>query len=154
MEPPALEYAFQIKIDLSKRFRYGPTSDGLERGYVGVMGGTVSGPLLNGRIVPHTGGDWPSIRPDGTCDFHARYLIETDDGTLVQIRNTGIRHGPKEVLDRLQNYEPVDPSEYYMRVTPYFDAPEGAHGWLSRTVFIGKAHRRIDDSVFTYWAVR
>src|SRR6187551_525656 len=98
MEPPKLEYAFQIKINLSKRFRYGPTTDGLERGYVGVLGGTVTGERFNGKIVPHTGGDWPSIRPDNTCDFNARYLIEADDGTLVQIRNVGIRHGSQEVL--------------------------------------------------------
>ena len=153
MEPPKLEFAFEITIELSKRFRYGPTTDGLERGYVGVLGGTVKGPKFNGSIVPHTGGDWPSIFPNNTCDFNARYLIEADDGTLIQIRNTGVRHGPKEVLDRLQNYEPVDPSEYYMRVTPRFDAPEGPHGWLSRTIFIGKANRRENESIFTYWAV-
>jgi len=153
MTPPALEYAFEIKIELSNRFRYGPTTDGLERGYVGVLGGTVRGPRFNGRIVPHTGGDWPSIRPDNTCDFNARYLIEADDGTLVQLRNSGVRHGPKEVLDRLHNYEPVDPSEYYMRCTPYFDAPEGPLGWLSRTVFVGTANRLKDHSVFNYWAV-
>lgn len=153
MKPPELEFAFEIKIELSNRFRYGPTTDGLQRGYVGVLGGTVRGPRFNGRIVPHTGGDWPSIRPDNTCDFNARYLIEADDGTLVQLRNSGVRHGPQEVLDRLHNYEPVDPSEYYMRCTPYFDAPEGPLGWLTRTVFIGTANRQKDHSVFTYWAV-
>lgn len=153
MNPPELEFAFEITIELSNRFRYGPTTDGLERGYVGVLGGTVRGPRFNGRIVPHTGGDWPSIRPDNTCDFNARYLIEADDGTLVQLRNSGLRHGPKEVLDRLHNYEPVDPSEYYMRCTPYFDAPEGPLGWLTRTVFIGTANRQKGHSVFTYWAV-
>lgn len=153
MQPPSLEYAFEIKIDLSNRFRYGPAADGLERGYVGVLGGTVTGPRFNGRIVPHTGGDWPEIWPDQTCDFNARYLIEADDGTLIQIRNSGIRHGPKEVLERLQNYQPVDPSEYYMRITPRFDAPEGPHAWLSKTIFIGTANRREDHSVFNYWAV-
>ncbi len=153
MEPPRLEYVFQITIELSARLRYGPTTDGLERGHVGVTGGTVRGPRLNGRIVPHSGGDWPSIRPDLTCDFNARYLIEADDGTLIQIRNTGIRHGPREVLERLQRYEPVDPSEYYMRVTPRFDAPEGPHGWLSRTIFIGQTNRQKERSIFDYWAV-
>ncbi|HWW63715.1 MAG TPA: DUF3237 family protein [Sphingomonadaceae bacterium] len=153
MEPPKLEFVFQIEIELSKRFRYGPTMWGLERGFVGVLGGTVKGPRLNGRIVPHSGGDWPTIKADHTAQFDARYLIEADDGTIVELRNRGIRHGDKAVLDRLQNYEPVDPSEYYMRLTPSFDAPEGPHGWLSRTVFIGKADRRESRSVFTYWAV-
>lgn len=153
MQPPQLEYAFQIQIQLSERFRYGPTTDGLERGYVGVLGGTVSGPRFNGSVVPHSGGDWPVIRSDNTCVFNARYLLEADDGTLIQLRNTGIRHGAPEVLEHLRNYEPVDPSEYYMCVTPSFDAPEGPHGWLSNTVFLGKANRQKDQSIFTYWAV-
>lgn len=153
MEPPKLEYVFQIKIELSKRFRYGPTTAGVERGFVGVLGGTVSGPRLNGRIVANTGGDWPVIRPDNTVRFDARYLIEADDGTLIELRNTGLRHGDEEVLDRLQNYQPVDPDEYYMRLTPSFDAPEGPHAWLTRTVFLGRANRQKDHSVFTYWAV-
>jgi Protein of unknown function (DUF3237) len=153
MEPPKLEYAFEITIQLSKRFRYGPCTDGMERGHVHVLGGTIKGPRFNGRVVPGTGGDWPVIRPDNTCVFDARYLLEADDGTLIQIRNTGIRHGPREVLERLQRYEPVDPEEYYQRITPAFDAPEGPHSWLTRTVFVGKTNRRADDSVFTYWAV-
>ena len=98
MEPPKLEFAFEITIQLSKRFRYGPCTDGMERGHVHVLGGTIVGPRFNGRVVPGTGGDWPVIRPDNTCVFDARYLLEADDGTLIQIRNTGIRHGPREVL--------------------------------------------------------
>ncbi|MBO9580474.1 MAG: DUF3237 family protein [Sphingobium sp.] len=153
MQPPKLEYAFQIEIQLTKRYRYGPTAWGLERGFVGVLGGTVSGPRFNGKIIPHTGGDWPTIKADHTVRFDARYLIEADDGTIIELRNTGLRNGSAEVLQRLQNYEPVRPDEYYMALTPSFDAPEGPHGWLSRTVFIGKADRREDRSIFTYWAV-
>lgn len=153
MQPPKLEYAFQIEIQLTKRYRYGPTTWGLERGFVGVLGGTVSGPRFNGKVIPHTGGDWPTIKADHTVRFDARYLIEADDGAIIELRNTGLRNGSAEVLQRLQNYEPVSPDEYYMALTPSFDAPEGPHGWLSRTVFIGKADRREDHSVFTYWAV-
>ena len=153
MQPPRLEYAFQIEIELTPRYRYGPGFWGLERGFVGVEGGTVTGPRLNGKIVPHSGGDWPSIRADHTVKFDARYLIELDDGTLVELRNRGIRHGSKAVLDRLQTYQPVDPSEYYASVSPSFDAPEGPHDWLCKTMFVGKVDRKADRAVFTYWSV-
>jgi hypothetical protein len=153
MRPPELDLAFQIEIELTPRIRYGPTFWGLERGFVGVEGGTVSGPRLNGRVVPHTGGDWPSIKPDHTVRFDARYLLEAEDGTLIELRNRGIRHGARHVLDRLQNYQPVDPGEYYASVSPTFDAPDGPHGWLCRTMFIGKVDRRNDRAVFTYWSV-
>ena len=153
MTPPSFEYAFQIKIDLGERLRYGPTFWGKERGYVGVLGGTVRGPKLNGRIIPHSGGDWPTVRPDNTVRFDARYLIEADDGTIIELLNTGVRYAPKEVLERMRRYEPVDPSEYYMGLTPRFDVPEGSHEWLSRTIFVGKADREEKQSIFTYWAM-
>jgi hypothetical protein len=153
MEPPRLEYAFEIEVQLTRRYRYGPTFWGLERGFVGVEGGTVSGPRLNGSVVPHSGGDWPTIKADHTARFDARYLLEADDGTMIELQNRGIRHGQPEVLARLQNYEPVDPSEYYASVSPSFDAPDGPHAWLCRTMFIGKVNRRADHAVFTYWAV-
>lgn len=153
MEPPKLEYVFQIEIELSKRMRYGPTFWGLERGFVGVEGGTVSGPRLNGKIIPHTGGDWPSIKANHTVKFDARYLIEADDGTVIELQNRGVRYGDEEVLGRLQRYEPVDPSEYYATVSPVFDAPEGPHDWLCRTIFVGKPDRKEERAIFTYWAV-
>jgi len=151
--PPQLDFAFQIAIDLTPRVRYGPTFWGHERGFVGVLGGTISGPRLNGKVIPHSGGDWPTIKSDHTARFAARYLLEADDGTIIELENRGIRHGSKEVLDRLQRYEPVDPSEYYASVSPTFDAPAGPHEWLSRTMFIGKVSRAAERAVFSYWAI-
>ncbi|MCW2395924.1 MULTISPECIES: DUF3237 family protein [unclassified Sphingobium] len=153
LTPPSFEFAFEIKIELGKRLRYGPTFWGMDRGYVGVLGGTVKGPKLNGKIIPHSGGDWPTVKPDNTVRFDARYLIEADDGTIIELHNTGVRYGSKEVLERMRKYEPVDPSEYYMGLTPRFDAPVGPHDWLSRTIFVGKADRRESQSIFTYWAM-
>ncbi len=153
MRTPELEYVFEIEIALTRRYRYGPSYWGAERGFVGVESGTVRGPRLNGRVVPHTGGDWPSIRPDHSAKFDARYLIEADDATLIELRNRGVRHGRQDVLQRLQDCEPVDPSLYYASVSPSFDAPEGPHDWLCRTMFVGKVDRRADRALFTYWAV-
>ena len=46
----------------------------------------------------------------------------------------GVRHGPKEVLDRIARGESVNPSEYYMRATPYFETASQKYGWLNRVV--------------------
>lgn len=151
--PPSFEFAFQIRIELGERLRYGPTYWGLDRGYVGVLGGTVSGPRFSGKVIPHSGGDWPTIRPDNSVRFDARYLLQADDGTIVALHNTGVRHADKSVLERMGKYEHVDPSEYYMGLTPRFDAPEGPHEWLSHTIFVGKADRSKTHSIFTYWAL-
>ncbi|GHD00991.1 DUF3237 family protein [Novosphingobium pokkalii] len=152
-KPPSFEFAFQIRIELGERLRYGPTYWGLDRGFVGVLGGSVIGPRFSGKVIPHSGGDWPTIRPDNSVRFDARYLLQADDGTIVALHNTGIRHADKAVLDRMQRYEHVDPSEYYMGLTPRFEAPEGPHEWLSQTIFVGKADRDKTHSIFTYWAM-
>ena len=114
-QPPALDFAFEIEIELTKRYRYGPTFWGAERGFVGVESGVVRGPRLNGIVIPHSGGDWPTIRSDHTVKFEARYLIQADDGTIIELQNRGVRYGNKDVLAKLQNYEAVDPAAYYGR---------------------------------------
>jgi len=154
MDAPTLEFVFEIKLELMERARYGPASLGVDRGFVGLSGGHVKGPALNGKIVPHVGGDFPTVLPDETVIFAAQYIIETDDGVLIELRNRGFRHGPKEVLQAMSRGEDVDPSSYYMRLAPSFDAPVGPYFWLTRTIFIGTAHRGVKSSVFRYWAVR
>ena len=66
---PQLSFAFSIEIELTPRIRYGPTFWGLERGFVGVLGGTIRGPRLSGKVIPHSGGDWPTIKADHTVKF-------------------------------------------------------------------------------------
>lgn len=150
---PTLEFVFEIRVKLGERTHTGLLPGGGNRGFVPVIGGEIQGPRLNGRVVPYTGGDWPYIRPDGVAAFNARYMLEASDGTLICIQNRGFRHGPPKVIGRIMAKESVDPSEYYMRLAPVFEAPVGPHDWLTRTVFVGTGDRQSDHSVFRYWAV-
>jgi len=104
---------------------------------VPVVGGTVEGPLLRGRVVPHSGGDWPWIWPDGTFEFDARYLIEAEDGSPIYVQNHGYAHAAPEVQARLLAGQPVDPAGNYFRTTPTLRAAAGPHESLNRTVFVG-----------------
>lgn len=149
--PPNLEFAFQIRVELAERLHYGPTLAGVKRGFVAVLGGTIEGPRFSGRVVPNSGGDYPTIYPDGTAVFDARYLLEADDGTLIELRSRGFRHGDPEILSRLVGGEDIDPSQYYMYLTPQFDVPRGPHEWLGRSVFLVTGHRRPAHSLFRYW---
>jgi hypothetical protein len=105
-----------------------------------ILGGTVSGPRLNGEVL-NAGADWQFVRPDGTTIAEATYLFRTDDGVLIQIRNRGVRHGPEEVLQRLFEGDDVDPSEYYFRCTPTFLVGPGPYEWLNRDVFVATGAR-------------
>jgi hypothetical protein len=40
----------------------------------------------------------------------------------------GLRHGPKEVMDRLYRGEIVDPQDYYFRTTPCFETSSEKYG--------------------------
>ena len=152
-DAPKLEFVFQIRLELATRLRYGPTPTGIDRGFVGLRGGEITGPRLQGKVLAGSGGDWPQIRADGSAAFEAHYMLQADDGALIEIRNRGYRSGPKEILDKLTRYEPVPPGSYYMRVAPTFDVAAGPHDWLTRTVFVGVGDRHEDHSIFRYWAV-
>ncbi len=150
---PTLEFVFQIAVRFASRNHVGTLPSGIRRGYTPTSGGEITGPRLQGRVVPNSGGDFASWWPNGVVEFNAQYMLEASDGTLIVIKNRGFRHAPPDVLNRMEALEPVDPSEYYMRIAPIFEAPVGPHDWLSRTVFVGAADRRADHSIFRYFAV-
>jgi len=151
--PPGLEFVFQIQMELGIRQKIGEIPQGSVRGFVAAAGGTVTGPRLNGKVVPYSGGDWALYRNDHTVQFSARYMLEADDGTQIYMQNVGYRHASPEVAARMEALEPVAPEEYYFRVTPTFECPRGPHDWLTRTLIIGTTQRFAGHSVFTYFAV-
>lgn len=127
---------------------------GATRAAIYAASGEISGPLLSGRVLPMSGGDFPLQRPNGVIDFDARYLLEASDGTIIYMQNRGYRWGSERVMARLSRNEPVEPSEYYMRVTPKFDAPEGPHEWLGRHIFVGVAEKLPGSNRIHYFVVR
>ena len=138
---PQLEHAFSISIDLTGLKWVKPTSQGATRAAIYAASGKVEGPRLNGKVIPMSGGDFPLVRPDGVIDFDARYLLEADDGAVIYMQNRGYRWGSDEVMAKMARNEPVRADEYYMRVSPKFDAPAGPHEWLSKHVFVGVAEK-------------
>ncbi len=118
-----------------------------------MKGGVVSGPRLNGRVLPQSGGDWPRLWPSGLVEFEAHYLLEADDGTPIYVHNRGLAWSAPESMARLEAGLSVPPDETYCRITPRFEAPEGPHAWLARTVFVGIAERRGASTAFDYYAV-
>jgi hypothetical protein len=139
---PKLEYAFTISLGLTGARYLKPTTMGATRAAVYAAEGTIDGPLIKGTVVPMSGGDWPLVRPNGVIDFDARYLLELEDGTIVYLQSRGYRWAATpEVAERMSRNEPAEHDEYYMRVSPKFDVPEGPHDWLSKYVFIGVAEK-------------
>jgi hypothetical protein len=130
---------FTIFAELEGITSLGRTPYG-ERRVIGILGGSVRGPKLNGRILPG-GADWQIIRTDGTADIKARYIIETDDGARIMVTSEGLRHGPPEVMDKLARGDNVDAAHYYFRTVMRFETSDPKVDWLNRILALARGQR-------------
>lgn len=149
MTPPGLSFAFEIAVEVQSPLDLGQTQAGHRR-IIAIGNGIVSGPKLQGRVLPGSA-DWQILRPDGTADLDARYTIEAQDGALIYVVNRGVRHGPAEVLARLNRGEPVDPASYYFRSAASFETSAPQHAWLTRAVVVGVGERYPNKVVIRFW---
>src|SRR6185369_13982624 len=94
------------------------------------------GPRLRGRILPG-GGDLLLLRSDHVLELDLRITLQTDDGALIYMSFTGLRHGPPGVLAALGRGEDVDPSTYYFRTLPRFETGARRYDFLNRLLAVG-----------------
>jgi uncharacterized protein DUF3237 len=94
-------------------------------------GGSFEGPKLKGKVLPGGGGS-SLIRRDEVLEVDVRLILEAEDKHQISMAWKGLRHGPKEVMDRLYRGEIVDPRSYYFRTTPYFETSSEKYGWMNR----------------------
>ena len=147
--PPELRHVCDIDVKVGPIRDLGPTPHGRRR-IIPILSGTVRGERLNGE-VPAGGADWQYVRGDGVLELEARYSIRATDGAEIAVINRGMRRASPEVMDRLSRGEVVDPALVYFRTAPVFEAPDGPHAWLNRSVFVGTAARfpdRVQIKVF------
>src|SRR4051812_12263922 len=133
------EPIFSIDWEVANILDLGPAPFGHRR-VVNLLGGTVSGMKLNGRVLPG-GADWQIMAADGALDIHARYTIESDAGALVQVDSKGVRNGPPDVLARLGRGENVDPALYYFRTVMRFETAHPSMAWMNRILALAKGAR-------------
>lgn len=137
---PGLEHVFTLEAELADPLQFGDTYEGRRR-VVPILSGKVYGPKLQGKLVQAGAADWQFSRDDDVTQAEATYALQTDDGTLIQVQNFGLRHGPKEVLERMMAGEDVDPAEYYFRANPRFKVAVGKYDWLNRHIFVASGAR-------------
>jgi len=142
---------FVMKLDVRKLLIVGETPGTYRR--IGVVpGGVFEGDRLSGEVLDG-GSDWQSVRPDGSTTLDVRLVLKASDGASIGMKYQGVRHGPKDVIARLEAGEVVDPESYYFRISPVFEAPAGRHEWLNRVVAIGIGHRLADGPVYSVFEV-
>jgi hypothetical protein len=148
---PSLQLLYTSSVEVETPLELGKSPYG-ERRIINIKGGAFSGPKLSGRVLPG-GADWQIIRYDGITEVEARYTLQTDDGALIYVSNWGLRHGPKEVMERLAAGEKVDASEYYFRTTPIFETGSPDYQWLNSLVAIAAGQRLANEVIITVYEV-
>lgn len=133
------EPIFRIDCELANILDVGPAPFGHRR-VVNILGGTITGEKLSGRILPG-GADWQIVAADGAADIHARYTVESGAGALIQVDSKGVRHGPPEVLARLAQGDDVDPALYYFRTVMRFETAHPSANWLNRILALARGAR-------------
>ncbi len=134
-----IEFLFTIALEV-QALNLGKTPYGSRRIF-SFSTGSFEGPKLKGRVV--TGGGSSLLRGDNVMEIDVGLALETDDNEQIYMTWKGLRHGPKEVIDRLNSSEIVDPALYYFRATPYFETSSEKYDWLNRicSIAIGSAQQ-------------
>jgi hypothetical protein len=145
-------HLFTLAIEVPRIVDLGATPNG-QRRIATVSGGRFTGERLSGTIQPSPGGDWLLLRPDGTLVLDVRLSLETDDGDLIYMTYRGLRHGPAEVMARLNRGEAVDPAQYYFRTTPVFETAAAKYAWLNRIVSVATGRREAAGPVYEVYEV-
>jgi hypothetical protein len=120
---PRLEFVYEELVTLAPSQPVGETPQG-KRNIVPITGGTFEGPRLKGKILPG-GWDWQLASPGGCFTLHADYMIQTDDGAVINVRNAGT------VCTN------SDGTRGAMLTSPVFEAPKGKYDWLNGGVYVG-----------------
>jgi hypothetical protein len=150
-EPPPLTFVMELRVHVGAAMEIGATPRGRRR-IVPIRGGVFDGPRLRGTVLDG-GADWQIVRGDGLTELDTRYVLQTDRGELVHIRNAGVRHAAPPIVARLLAGEAVDPSLVYFRTVPVFETASPDLQWLTRAVFIGSGERHPDLVVIRVWMI-
>jgi hypothetical protein len=142
---------FVMRLDVRKLLIVGATPGGFRR--IGVVpGGSFEGERLSGEVLDG-GSDWQTVRGDGSTTLNVRLILKTKDDALICMSYQGVRHGPRDVIERIEKGEVVDPASYYFRTNPLFETAAAQYSWINRIVAVGIGHRRADGPIYSIFEV-
>jgi hypothetical protein len=121
-DTPHLEFVFEESVTLGASIHPGETPFG-ERNIVPITGGTFSGPNIRGKVLSG-GWDWQLATKSGCHSIQADYMIQADDGAIINVINKGTTCASPGANTRLITI-------------PTFEAPLGPHAWLNGGAYVG-----------------
>lgn len=142
---------FAMRLDVRPLLIVGATPGAYRR--VGVVtGGSFEGERLSGAVLDGAS-DWQTVRNDGSTTLNVRLVLKTEDGALIGMTYQGLRHGPADIIARIEKGEVVDPASYYFRINPLFETEAAKYDWINRVIAVGIGHRFADGPVYSVFEV-
>jgi hypothetical protein len=142
---------FVMRLDVRKLQVIGATPGSYRR--IGVVpGGIFEGERLSGEVL-EGGSDWQVVRADGGTTLDVRIVLKTNDDAFIGMTYRGLRHGPADVIERIERGEVVDPVSYYFRINPLFETAAPQYDWINRVIAVGVGHRLADGAVYSVFEV-
>jgi len=121
-DAPHLEFVFEEFVTLGPSIHPGETPFG-DRNIVPITGGTFSGPNIHGKVMSG-GWDWQLATKTGCHSLQADYMIQTDDGAIINVINKGMTCASPG-------------SNAKLFTMPTFEAPLGPHARLNGGAYVG-----------------
>jgi Protein of unknown function (DUF3237) len=144
-------HLFTLKLAVNGMQAIGETPAGNRR--VGlVAGGTFEGPKLRGTVLS-SGTDWIIGRPDGVTTLDVRLVLETEDKATIGMTYRGLRHGPADIMAKVNGGEFVDPALYYFRTSVIFETAAPQYAWLNKIIAVGTGSRPPEGPVYDVFEV-
>jgi hypothetical protein len=117
-----VDVLFRLEAELGSRaaIENGPQGTRVIRN---VTGGHFEGPRLRGAIEG-PGGDWITVRADGSSKLDVRLTLRTDDGAVILMTYSGIGFRSEA-------------GDVWLRTAPLFETGDARYAWLNRVQAVG-----------------
>ncbi len=148
---PGLRPFADLTVHVGAPIEVGAVGHGLRR-LIPILGGTCVARDWTARVLPG-GADFQLVVNERMARLEARYVLETDAGDRIYVRNDAIRTAAPEVMARLVRGELVDPAAVYFRCVPTFEVAAPALAWIGERLFLGTGLRRPSDVVMRFFEV-
>ena len=107
---------------------------------VTVSGGSFEGEQLKGTVAPCAGGDWLTIRDDGTFRLDVRVVLETHDGAAILMTYNGVG---RRVDGRM-----------VVHAAPTFETGDDRYQWLNGIQAVAIGETNADGVTYEVYALR
>lgn len=134
-----MDHLFTLTAEIGKPSLTGGGPQG-DRIIVDASAGTFEGERLRGTVVP-PGGDWVTMRPDGSVKLDVRLVLKTDDGATILMTYCGIG-------------VPQEDGTLDIRTAPLFETGDERYAWLNRVQAVGTGRSEAQQVRYEVYALR